>query len=114
MNAYEIKETIKGVDSRIQWLETAMSVIGGRTQKSTTIKFGDQSITITDRSNGYLDAPRLQYRELARYIRNGLADERRSMLAKKRDLQLQLAKALRAEADKLAEEASILTGVGND
>ena len=113
MNAHELKEIIKGVDSRIHWLENAMSVIDGKTQKSTTIKFGDQSVTITERSShtGYRDVPMFQYRELARYLRNGLADERRSMLAKKRDLQLQLAKELRGEADKLSAEVSILTGV---
>lgn len=110
MKSSDLKQKITDIDERIKTISMQIAGVEGCTQREGYVILGGVKVKITHNTpqSGYRDVPLWQYRELARYLRNGLADERRWLLAKKRDLQLQLAKALRAEADSLCKEADMI------
>lgn len=99
----EIHEEIITLQNKINNLTAQIHVIEGKTQSPISLRVGDHVINVSevDHYTGWRTVVRFVYRDLARHIRNGLADDRRNMMNNMRDLRLEMAKSLRKEADEM-------------
>lgn len=112
-NSKEIHEEIITLQNKINILTSQIHVIDGKTQSPISLRVGDHVINVSESNHytGWKTVVRFEYRDLARHIRNGLADDRRSMCNSLRDLRLEMAKALRKEADEMIIMAEKMLGV---
>jgi len=106
MNSEEIDNLtvrMQSIQHRIEAITTQVRILEGKTQHIIHLRLGDTVIEVADLSphTNYCKQFKPQYSELARCLRNGLIDERRLEEERLRDVQFQMAKALREQADKL-------------